>query len=272
VDGEEDMIKRLLISNIVSTLIVFVLNTLASMGVINNRTTGQLSDKLPNLFVPSGMTFSIWGVIYTLLLLFIVRQAEGLLSEDTEGAVHVRKIGWFFVLSNLANSMWIFAWHFELIPLSLVFMVLLFVSLLVVYLRLGIGRSEAVLSLRDRLFFHIPFSVYLGWITVAIIANVTAVLVWVGVQPFTQTAVTWTVLVIVVAAIIGFLMLWTRKDTTCGLVIVWALAGIVMKRLDPRYFRELTVATTAGIAALAVTVIIIVTLLGRMTSSCRREL
>ena len=271
-DGEQDNMKRLLISNIASTLIVFVLNMLASMGVINNRTTGQLSDKLPNLFVPSGVTFSIWGVIYTLLLLFIIRQARGLLSKDAEGAVHVRKIGWFFALSNLANSMWIFAWHYELVPLSLVFMALLFVSLLAVYLRLGIGKSEAVLSLREKLFFHVPFSVYLGWITVAAIANVTAFLVWAGTPPYTQTAVIWTVLVIAVAALIGFLMLWTRRDATYGLVIVWALIGIVMKRLDAHYFRELTVATTAGIAASAITVMSVVTLLRtRIASSSKRD-
>ena len=250
--------KLLLISNIVSTLIVFVLNTLASMGVINNRTTGQLSDKLPNLFVPSGMTFSIWGVIYALLLVFIVRQSKGLLSEDAEGTIHVKKIGWFFVLSNVANSMWIFAWHYELIPLSLIFMGLLLTSLLAIYLRSGIGRSKTVMSLREKLFFRVPFSVYLGWITVATIANATAVLVWVGVQPYTQTAVILTVFMIVVAAVIGVLVLWTRKDVAYGLVIAWALAGIVIKRLDPRYFTELTVATTAGIAALVVCVAIVV--------------
>lgn len=253
--------KLLQISNIISTLIVFVLNILASMGVINNRTTGQLSDKLPNLFVPSGTTFSIWGVIYTLLLLFIARQAKGLLSEDAEGAVYVKKIGWFFVLSNVANLMWIFAWHYELVPLSLIFMALLLVSLLAIYLRLGIGRSETVMSRREKLFFHVPFSVYLGWITVATIANVTAVLVWAGVQPYTQTAVIWTVLVIVVATVIGLLMLWTREDIAYGLVIVWALVGIVMKRLDTRYFVELTVAATASIAALIVCTAVIIALI-----------
>ena len=64
--------KLLQISNIVSTIIVFILNMMASMGMINNKTTGYLSDKLPNLFVPSGLTFSIWGLIYFLLFLFIL--------------------------------------------------------------------------------------------------------------------------------------------------------------------------------------------------------
>ena len=181
--------------------------------------------------------------------------------------MYLRKIGWFFVLSNIANSVWIFAWHYELVPVSLIFMVLLFVSLLAIYLRLGIGRSDTVMSRREKLFFNTPFSVYLGWITVAAIANVTAVLVWARVRPYTQTAVIWTILVIIVAAVIGILMLWTRKDIAYGLVIIWALIGIVMKRLDPGYFRELTVATTAGITALIVSMAVIVTLIHTRTIS-----
>jgi hypothetical protein len=266
-DGEGSIMKLLPISNIVSTALVFVLNIMASMGLINNRTTGQLSDKLPNLFVPSGITFSIWSLIYTLLFLFVIRQAEGLLSKDSGGSMYLRKIGWFFVLSNIANSVWIFAWHYELVPVSLIFMVLLFVSLLAIYLRLGIGRSDTVMSRREKLFFNTPFSVYLGWITVAAIANVTAVLVWARVRPYTQTTVIWTILVIIVAAVIGILMLWTRKDIAYGLVIIWALIGIVMKRLDPGYFRELTVATTAGITALIVSMAVIVTLIHTRTIS-----
>jgi hypothetical protein len=117
------------------------------------------------------------------------------------------------------------------------------------------------------LFFNTPFSVYLGWITVAAIANVTAVLVWARVRPYTQTTVIWTILVIIVAAVIGILMLWTRKDIAYGLVIIWALIGIVMKRLDPGYFRELTVATTAGITALIVSMAVIVTLIHTRTIS-----
>jgi hypothetical protein len=253
--------KLLQISNIVSTAIVFILNTMASIGLINNRTTGELSDKLANLFVPSGMTFSIWGFIYALLLVFIVRQAKGLVGEDAEGEAYVNKIGWFFVLSDVANLMWIFTWHYELVPVSLIFMALLLVSLLAIYLRLGIGRSEAGISRREKLFFHVPFSVYLGWITVATIANVAAVLVWAGVQPYTKTAVIWTILVILVATVIGVLMLWTRTDIAYGLVIVWALVGIVMKRLDPRYFVEVTVAATASIAALIICVGVIITLI-----------
>jgi len=170
-------LKLLQISNIVSTVFVFIINMMASIGLINNKTTGELSDKLPNLFVPFGITFSIWGLIYALLFLFIIYQAVDLVKKDADGTVYLNKIGCFFVLSNIANLAWIFTWHYELVPASLLFMMLLLISLLAIYLRLGIGEPRTVMSRREKLFFQLPFSVYLGWITVATIANVTAVLV-----------------------------------------------------------------------------------------------
>jgi hypothetical protein len=240
---------------------------MSATGQINNKTTGELSDKLPNLFVPSGITFSIWGLIYALLFLFIIYQAVDSVKKDADGTDYLNKTGWFFVLSNIANLAWIFTWHYELVPASLLFMMLLLISLLAIYLRLGIGEPRTVMSRREKLFFQLPFSVYLGWITVATIANVTAVLVWAGVEPYTQTAVVWTALVIIVAAVIAGLVSWTRKDIAYSLVIVWALIGILIKRLDPSHFMELTVATTAGIAALAVTMVLVTKLIrGRITS------
>jgi hypothetical protein len=242
---------------------MFVINMLASVGLINNTTPGALSDKLPNLFVPSGLTFSIWSVIYVLLFLFVAYQIRGSVSRDAQDSGYVGKIGWFFVASNVFNIAWIFAWHYELVPLSLVFMILLFFSLLAIYLRLEIGDPRKTISLRKRLFYQVPFSVYLGWITVATIANVTAVLVWAGTEPYTEWAVILTVVVIIVATLIATLVLWTRGDIAYGLVIVWALVGIVVKRLDPNYFVELTVATTAGICAAVILIVLTVLFLLR---------
>ena len=250
-------------SNILSTVVMFILNMWSARGLINNTTPGELSDKIPNLFVPSGIAFSIWGIIYVLLFVFVGYQARGLVKTVVEDTKYLRKIGWFFVLSNVANSCWIFTWHYELVPLSLVFMVLLLASLLAIYLRLGIGLQGKTIRRRDRVIFHVPFSVYLGWITVATIANVTALLVWIGIEPYTSSAVVWTVVVIMVATLITSLMLIRRKDVAFGLVIIWALVGIVIKRLDPRYFVELTVASFAGLAAIAVCILMVFVLLRR---------
>jgi len=249
-------LRTLQVSNTVSTVLMFLINMLASVGLINNTTPGALSDKLPNLFVPSGVTFSIWGVIYVLLFLFVAYQLRGLGGRDVEDSAYLEKIGWFFVASNFFNIAWIFAWHYELVPLSLVFMILLFVSLLAIYLRLEIGDRRKTISLRKRLFYQVPFSVYLGWITVATIANVTAVLVWAGTEPYTEWAVILTVVVIIVATLIATLVLWNRGDIAYGLVIVWALVGIVVKRVDPNYFVELTVAASAGMGVVVILIVL----------------
>ena len=256
-------LTALRVSNILSMLVMFALNILSARGLINNTTPGQLSDRIPNLFVPSGITFSIWGIIYVLLFLFVGYQARALVKTVADDVTYLKRIGWFFVLSNVANSCWIIAWHYELVPLSLAFMVLLLASLLTIYLRLGIGLQGKTTGRKDKIFFHVPFSVYLGWITVATIANVTAVLVWVGIESYTSSAVVWTVVVIFVATLITSCMLIKRRDVAFGLVIIWALVGIVVKRLDPSYFVELTVASSAGLAAIAVCILMVFVLFRR---------
>jgi hypothetical protein len=234
---------------------------LASSGFINNKTTGQLSDNLPNLFVPAGITFSIWGIIYLLLFLFIIYQARSVVKTDVDKSNYLHRIGWFFVLSNFVNIGWIFSWHYELVPLSLFFMILLLASLIVIYLRLEIGDYSYTISSRDRFFFTVPFRVYLGWITVATVANVTAFLVWIGVEPYNSVSVLSTIGMIFITTFITGLILYRRKDIIFGLVIIWAFIGIVIKRLNPYYFVELNVAMAAAISSLIITITILIMIL-----------
>ncbi len=220
--------KILQIVNIISFLLVLVVNTLASTVGINGRLTGALSDGIPNLFVPAGLTFSIWGVIYLLLLLFTIAQARGLFSAGQDGPEATQRIGWLFALSSVANVAWLLLWHYELIGLSVLAMLVILGSVLAVYVRLRTGRTHA--GSAERWLFRVPFSVYLGWITVATIANVTAFLVKAGWNGFGLRPDVWAVAVIVVAALITVAVLATRRDAGYGLVVLWALAGIVIKR------------------------------------------
>lgn len=221
-------IKILQIANILSFLAVLVVNTLASTIGINGRLTGALSDGIPNLFVPAGLTFSIWGVIYLLLLLFTIAQAHSLFSADQNGPEGTRRIGWLFALSCIANVAWLLLWHYELVGVSVLAMLVILGSLLTIYVRLQIGRTRA--SSAERWLFHVPFSVYLGWITVATIANVTAFLVKAGWNGFGLRPEVWAVAVIIVAALLTVAVMATRRDVAYGLVVLWALAGIVLKR------------------------------------------
>jgi len=210
----------LAVINLAAYLGVVIVNTLANTLPINGKNTGELSDAYPNLFTPAGLTFSIWGVIY---LVYIS-------VKDTErGRSVMGKIGVLFLISCAANIAWIFAWHYQMVALSLVIMLVLLLTLIFLYLRLKAGNSDA--GGREKYLLHLPVSVYLGWITIATIANVTALLVDLGWNGFGLDAQVWTVLVIAVglAVTLGFL-LW-RNDIYYALVVDWAVVGILIKRL-----------------------------------------
>ncbi len=218
-------IRVLQIGNALSFAAVVVVNALANILPLNSVTTGELSDSYPNYFVPAGYVFGIWGVIYLLLLGFTVRQ----LRRGGEDAETISKIGWLFILSNIFNFVWIFLWHWRQVALSLIPMFGLLASLILIYLRLDIGRAQV--SRDKRIYYHLPFSVYLGWITVAPIANIVAFLVSSGWDSYGTTAAYWTLVVIAVAVALTLVNLWTRGDAAYSLVIVWAFSGIVYKQM-----------------------------------------
>ena len=143
-----------------------VINVLAILLPINGITTGQAADAWPNLFVPAGLTFSIWSVIYVLLLLFIV--ANLIWFQKAEYADSTKRIGYLFILSCAFNIGWIFSWHYQQIALSLILMLALYVVLALIYRRV----IKSPYRFREKLFLQIPFSVYFGWLTIALIANI----------------------------------------------------------------------------------------------------
>jgi len=220
------MDKRILqAANVTGFMVMVAVNALANILPLNGVTTAELSDSYPNYFVPAGYVFSIWGIIYLLLLGFTVHQARP--SQRDSGFLD--SVGWLFVLSCLLNSAWIFLWHWRLVLPSVLVMFGLLGTLILIYLRLDIGVTKP--SRYEQLYVHLPFSVYLGWITVAPIANVTALLVSIGWPSYGPAATNWTIIVIAVAAAIGLTSVWTRGDVGYNLVLVWAFAGIVVKQM-----------------------------------------
>ena len=216
------------IINLAGFLGTVVVNGLATSLPINNKTTGELSDQYPNLFVPAGLTFSIWGLIYILLAIFTIYSVIIAIKKDAAGSF-INKIGLLFFLSCIANMAWIFAWHYEIVPLSLVIMLLLLGFLIAIYMRLGVGNKGP--AKKEQYLVHLPFSVYLGWITIATIANVTALLVDVNWSRFGLSEQFWAVVVIVVGIAIALSVLLRRQDIYYCLVVDWALLGILVKRL-----------------------------------------
>jgi len=248
-------LQLLQVGNIAAAILTIIVNILANLLPIAGKNTGQLSDNIPNLFVPAGLTFSIWGIIYVLIIIFSVYLAKDLFKKEKTTKPFLEKISYFFILASLANIIWIFLWHYEQILLSLLAMLLLFVSLLFIYKRLNIGLEKV--SMKEKLCIHLPISVYIGWITVATIANVTAVLVKIGWNGFGISEEIWTILVIIIATIITILVIVNRKDYAYCSVIIWALLGIYIKRIadDSVYGLQTQIAYTAVIAIIVILII-----------------
>lgn len=198
-----------------SFLGVVVVNGLANALPINGVSTGEVSDSLPNLFAPAGITFSIWGVIYLLLLGFVVYYV----GVRTKKSAAAQSVVPFFIISSVANIAWIFSWHYGVFWLSVVFMLCILVSLILIATKL----ASMKLSVAERWLVRLPFSVYFGWITVATIANIAAFLVSVGWNGFGLPGPFWTVLILAVGALIGVWRGYIDKDVAYVLVFIWAV-------------------------------------------------
>ena len=234
------------IANVVAFVVVVIVNILANLLPLNGRTTASISDSYPTLITPAGYVFSIWGVIYALLLVFTVFQA----LPSNRGKPFLRQVGYFFLLSSLANAVWLFMWHYGYIALSVVPMFVLLASLIFIYIRLQISRSAV--TMREKLGVHVPFSVYLGWITVASIANVAAAAVSLDLDGLGLGEVTWAVLVIAIALLITLGVIVTRRDIAYSLVIIWALVGIALKQNSYQ-----SIVWSAGVSAVVILVAVV---------------
>lgn len=234
-------------ANIAVFLFAFAVNLLDQIAPLNGKTTGEISDLYPTLFTPAGYVFLIWFVIYVLLLIFVIFQA----LPNQAGKAFIDRIDYLFVLSNIANVSWLFLWHYEQIVLSTLPMLALLGTLIAIYLRLQIGISKV--SLGEKLAVHVPFSVYLGWITVATIGNIAAALTAVKWDGWGVNEVAWTVLMIIVATIVTLTVIATRRDAAYSLVVVWAFLGIIVKEIADQ---SIVITASVGVAAIAVFLIV----------------
>jgi len=209
------------VANILSFILTIVVNSLAgSTTLIGGKVTAEVSDANFTLITPAGYVFSIWGVIYILLGIFVVFQA----LPSQRGKDFHSKIGWLFVLASIFNISWLFLWQFEYLIVSVPVMFMLLASLIAIYLRLDIGKSKV--ELVEKIAVHLPFSTYFGWITIASIANVAATLVSIDWDGLGINPETWATLIIIIALLISLIVVVTRTDVAYGLVIVWAFVGI----------------------------------------------
>ena len=228
-----------------------IINSLAGTTLFNGRTTAQVSDAYPTLITPAGYVFSIWGIIYILLLAFVIYQALPSQKEK----LYQKQIGALFILGSIFNCVWLLLWQYDFITLSVIVMLGLLGTLITIYRRLNIGKSKA--PLREKLLARVPFSVYLGWITIATLANVSAGLVSVNWDGFGVNPQTWALVVLGVALAIALAVIVTRKDIAYSLVIVWALAGIAVNQsMYPNIVATAEIGIAIVLVVLAVTLIV----------------
>jgi hypothetical protein len=221
------MSKRSLLNRLLPVLgliLVLTANGLANALPLNGLTTGEISDRFEVLFVPAGYVFSIWGLIYLGLTVYTVYQL--LPGQRSDQRLHAISLP--FLISSLANSAWIFLWHYEYFSATLLAMITLLVTLIVIYQRLDIGREKAGPS--ETWLTRVPFQIYLGWVSVATIANVTSVLDYLNWGGWGLSDPTWAVIMLAVAVLLAGFVGWTRKDLAYLAVFVWALAGIAVEQ------------------------------------------
>ena len=217
----QDILRQ--VSVIVTVLATIVVNTLANALPINGLNTGEISDRFEVYFVPAGYVFSIWGLIYIGLIAFTIFQALPSQRQNPR----MRATGWWVTLGGLANIAWIFLWHYEIFPLTILAMAALLITLIITYLRLGIGRTQV--STAEKWAAHVPVSIYLGWITVATVANMTSLLDFLKWDRFGLAPEVWMIIMLAVVLVLTGLMIFTRRDVAYSLVILWALVGIALK-------------------------------------------
>lgn len=194
--------------------LMLTINALANILPINNMTTGEISDAYFNLFTPAGITFSIWGVIYTLLFIYVISTFNFM----------DKKIAIAFIVSSIFNGAWIICWHYQWLLMSLIIMILLLITL--TYINEVIHKTNTTITVK------IPFQIYWGWISVATIANVTVYLVHLNWQGFNISPEIWTQIVIAIGTLLGIAVLHFRKAYAFAFVIIWAYIGILIRHIN----------------------------------------
>jgi benzodiazapine receptor len=218
----EDTLRQF--ANLFSVILALTVNVLASTLPLNGQNTGEISDRFQVFFVPAGYVFAIWGIIYIGWIAFTIYQFLPAQRENPR----LQRLGYLFALSGIFNAAWLFCWHYNQFGLSVLVMLTLLGLLIASYLKLNVGRTTV--SAVEKWCMDIPFSVYLGWITVATVANITDYLYLIDWNGFSLAPQVWAVIMLIVASLLGVAMAVKRHDSGYVFVLVWSFVGIAVKQ------------------------------------------
>jgi translocator protein len=221
----DDDLRRQAVT-VLAYLATVAVNGLAVLLPLNGLTTAEISDRFPVLVVPDNYVFGIWSVIYLLLAAFTVYQARPALRDDAT----LRRLGYLPALSGVLNTAWVVLWHYEVFALTVPVMGLLLATLVLIHQRTADARAAGGAR---RWLVALPYSVYLGWISVATIANVSQMLYGAGFRGGALPEEAWALAVLAIGAALAAAVLLRTGDRAYGLVIIWAYLGIAVKQQAP---------------------------------------
>lgn len=229
------MSRTLKIMNLVFFALMIIINALANLLPIGYGNTGSISNKYPNLFTPAPFTFSIWGVIYTLVGFFIIYQF-GFINNRIFAEKMIDQIGPFFVISCILNICWLFSWHYDKIELSMIFMLGLLLTLCIITSRLNISDFEHLTGSQSVPFLTklciYAFDIYLGWIIAATLANLSVLFVKQGWNGRFISEGLFTVMALIIGMIIGIILVFVLHRNFSAFAIMWAYFGILVRHVS----------------------------------------
>lgn len=233
------------------------LNALANILPINGLNTGEISALYPNAFVPDGFTFSIWSVIYSLLLAFVIYSTVLVFRPNASAANKelAKAISPLFWVTCVLNGSWILAWHYLQLTFSLGIMLLFLVTLIAIFAKIQEARPQ--LTAAGKWMLALPFVIYLAWICVATIANTTALLVHIEWNAFGISAANWASILLGVALLLAMLMVFRFRQPAFALVVAWAAWGIYRSQ-EISHPQVSSVASTVAIMCVVAAILSIV--------------
>lgn len=228
-------VRTLSIFNLIALLLHIATSAATQLKLVNTKDVAEVSNLFPTLFTPAGFTFSIWGVIYIVLGTMCIYHIFIAFKRplDHEGNQAINKMGWLFILNNLATVAWLYAWTHEQIGTAQILIMFQLISLIAIHSRLGI--QEPYHSIPNKIFTQAPLSIYLGWISIATIANTAVYLTSIKWNGWGISPEFWALIMIAVAVLITILMIFFRNNAVFGLVVLWALAGIFFRQHQSYY-------------------------------------
>lgn len=227
-----ERVRTLATLNLIIYIVAFIVSQLSQFKLIGGKDMGDVSAKYENVFTPAGITFSIWGVIYLGLFAFTIYHFVQAYKNDIHAEANqvLQKIGYYFVANNLATTAWVFAWLYEYVALAFVLMIIQLYTLIRIIIALKI--YDPYKSITSKLFTQIPLSLYFAWISIAIIANASSFFVYIGWDGGGISPSAWAIILIVVATLLSVFIICFKHNPYFGLVVLWALYGIYLKRVE----------------------------------------